>query len=184
MKVKMTTPATVVLSTLAHLLSQLPVEIKRITIEKLPGEDEYSVALGISLVKEVTKDAEDIIDLGELGDTDGEAQETLLTGTLATVAEQLETTFPKATLPDEVLAYLHNNQKIDAIKELRRIRGCGLKEAKEEIDRYVASIHSGTSIIVNDHNVQVHRVDVPVGQTFDVTSTMYRFANEAEEGEI
>ena len=180
MKVKMTTPATVVLSTLAHLLSQLPVEIKRITIEKLPGEDEYSVALGISLVKEVTEDVEDIIDLGELEDT--EEKETLFTGTLNVVAEQLETTFPKATLPDEVLAYLQGNQKINAIKELRRIRGCGLKEAKEAIDRYVSEQHAASSLPTT--NVAVHRVDIPVGQALDVTGTMYRFANEAEEGEI
>lgn len=35
--------------------------------------------------------------------------------------------------------FVANNQKIHAIKILRRVAGCGLKEAKEAVDAYAAS---------------------------------------------
>lgn len=37
----------------------------------------------------------------------------------------------KAKGSEKILAYVHLNKKIHAIKELRSISGCGLKEAKE-----------------------------------------------------
>lgn len=42
-------------------------------------------------------------------------------------------------LEPDVVAALNKGRKIDAIKQLREIRGIGLKEAKEIIDAYSAS---------------------------------------------
>lgn len=45
---------------------------------------------------------------------------------------------PEFELPSDVLAALHGNRKIEAIKRLREHRNLGLKEAKELVDLYVA----------------------------------------------
>lgn len=42
-------------------------------------------------------------------------------------------------LPDEVVAALHRGDKIAAIKLLRETRGIGLKEAKDQVDRFAAA---------------------------------------------
>lgn len=169
----LTTPVTVVLSTLAHLLSQLPVEIRRLTIEKLEGDDEYSIALGVTLLSgDTTQDVEDLMDL----DTTA-----LFSGSLEDVSVQLETTFPKPTLPDAVLAFLQPlplltpTLKISAIKLLRSIRGYSLKEAKEEVEQYIAAQQPATE----NTTQPLHRVDIPVGQGLNVHDTMYRFADDA-----
>jgi len=41
-------------------------------------------------------------------------------------------------LPADVIAALEANRKIDAIKLLRTQRGIGLKEAKEQVEAYLA----------------------------------------------
>lgn len=42
-------------------------------------------------------------------------------------------------MPPAVIAALSQGKKIDAIKILREERGLGLKDAKEAVDRFVAS---------------------------------------------
>ena len=42
----------------------------------------------------------------------------------------------QAELPDDVIAALRANRKIEAIKRLREARGIGLKEAKDAVDAY------------------------------------------------
>jgi len=44
-------------------------------------------------------------------------------------------------LEPEVLAAINSGRKIDAIKELRSLRGIGLKEAKELVEAY-SEIHN------------------------------------------
>lgn len=44
----------------------------------------------------------------------------------------------ESELPEDVLAAIHENRKIEAIKLLREHRRLGLKEAKEIVDAYVA----------------------------------------------
>jgi hypothetical protein len=43
-------------------------------------------------------------------------------------------------LPDDVVAEIHANRKIEAIKRLREHRGIGLKDAKEAVDRYISQL--------------------------------------------
>ena len=43
----------------------------------------------------------------------------------------------KTSLPADVIAAIHANRKIDAIKLLREHRNIGLKEAKQAVDAYV-----------------------------------------------
>lgn len=50
-------------------------------------------------------------------------------------------------LPDDVLAAIRANRKIDAIKLLREHRGLGLKEAKHIVDAYVSK---QPSLLVNN----------------------------------
>ena len=45
---------------------------------------------------------------------------------------------PESELPEDVLAAIQENHKIDAIKLLREHRNLGLKEAKEIVDAYAA----------------------------------------------
>ena len=45
---------------------------------------------------------------------------------------------PESELPEDVLAAIHENRKIEAIKLLREHRNIGLKEAKEIVDAYAA----------------------------------------------
>jgi hypothetical protein len=47
-------------------------------------------------------------------------------------------------LPEDVVAEIHANRKIAAIKLLREHRGIGLKEAKEVVDDYLAQLPPGT----------------------------------------
>ncbi len=44
---------------------------------------------------------------------------------------------PDVELPDDVVAELEANRKVNAIKLLRARNGIGLKEAKEIVDAYV-----------------------------------------------
>lgn len=46
-------------------------------------------------------------------------------------------------LPDDVVAEIHANRKIEAIKRLREQRGIGLKEAKDAVDRYISQLPQG-----------------------------------------
>lgn len=43
-----------------------------------------------------------------------------------------------SSLPPEVLESLHHGSTVDAIKLLRKIRGLGMKEAKDAIDAHLA----------------------------------------------
>ena len=44
----------------------------------------------------------------------------------------------EADLPDDVIAAIRANRKIDAIKLLRGHQGLGLKEAKHAVEAYIA----------------------------------------------
>ena len=47
-------------------------------------------------------------------------------------------------LPQDVLAAIRANRKIDAIKLLREQRNLGLKEAKDVVDAYIDSLPPGS----------------------------------------
>lgn len=51
-------------------------------------------------------------------------------------------------LPPEVMAALDRGQKIEAIKLLRECKGIGLKEAKDEVDRYKLGRSSAADSVV------------------------------------
>ncbi len=63
----------------------------------------------------------------------------------------------ESELPEDVLAAIHENRKIEAIKLLREHRSLGLKEAREIVDAY-ASEHS--HLITTRH----YRVETGLGR--------------------
>ncbi len=50
-------------------------------------------------------------------------------------------------LEAEVIDEIHNGGKISAIKMLRKLRGIGLKEAKELVDLYISNNSNNNQVI-------------------------------------
>jgi len=48
----------------------------------------------------------------------------------------------------EVIQLIHSGRKIQAIKKLREVRSCGLKEAKELVDAYNKENNSTTPSVI------------------------------------